>query len=280
LKTSDIKKVLLRAARLENAENNKGANSANSSKIEIDEDALDFLADAADGDARKALNALEIAILTSGENIKIDLKTARECVQKRSINYDKNSDAHYDIISAFIKSMRGSDPDAAVYYLARALYGGEDPKFLARRILICASEDVGNADPHALLVAEAASRAAEFIGMPECRINLAQAAIYVACAPKSNAVICAIDNALDDADKIKISGVPPHLRDRHYEGANELYKGFEYKYAHDFPGNYVEQRYLPDELKDKRYYFPTENGVEKKIKEKLEALKNIKNNKN
>jgi putative ATPase len=253
LETSDVKKILIRAASAEN--------------INIEETALDFLADASDGDARKALNALEIAALSSSEK-KIDLNAARESIQKRAINYDKNSDYHYDIISAFIKSMRGSDPDAAVYYLARALYGGEDPKFLARRILICASEDVGNADPHALLVAEAASRAAEFIGMPECRINLAQAAIYVACAPKSNAVICAIDAALEDADKIKISGVPLWLRDSH----TDLYKDYKYKYAHDYPGNYVAQQYLPDELKNKKYYFPTENGVEKKIKERLKNL--------
>ena len=234
-------------------------------------DALEFLADIANGDARQALNALELAALTTEANggiIHIDLSVAEECIQKRSLNYDKNGDNHYDTISAFIKSMRGSDPDAALYYLARMLYAGEDPKFIARRIVIHASEDIGNADPHALQVAVAAAHATEFIGMPECRIILAQAATYIACAPKSNAAVVSISEAWTDVAQIPISGVPAYLRDSHSPVAA---KG--YLYAHDFPGNYVKQQYLPDELVGKRYYIPSDNGVEKKIKESLARLR-------
>lgn len=244
--------------------------------IDMQEKALDFIADVSSGDARVALNALELAVLTTqpDENnvIHIDMSVAEQCIQKRSLNYDKDGDNHYDTISAFIKSMRGSDPDAAVYYLAKMLYAGEDPKFIARRIVICASEDVGNADPRALLVAVAAAEATNFIGMPECRINLAQAAAYVACAPKSNASCVAIDTALEDVKHIQTSGVPNHLRDSHYPGASELGHGIGYKYAHDFPNNYVQQQYLPDELVGKSYY-TFQNGYETKLKAWFDKIK-------
>jgi putative ATPase len=239
--------------------------------ISADTDALEFLADIANGDARQALNALELAALTTEADagiIRIDLSVAEECIQKRALAYDKNGDNHYDTISAFIKSMRGSDPDAALYYLARMLYAGEDPKFVARRIMICASEDVGNADPHALQVAVAATHATEFVGMPECQIILAQAAAYIACAPKSNAAVVGISEAWNDVGAIPISGVPGYLRDSHSPVAS---KG--YLYAHDFPGNYVKQQYLPDELVGKRYYRPSDNGVEKRIKDSLARLR-------
>ena len=242
--------------------------------LHVAEDAFLFLADVANGDARTALNALELAALTTqpaaNGAINITLEEAAACIQKRAINYDKNGDMHYDTISAFIKSMRGSDPDAAVYYLARMLYAGEDPKFIARRILICAAEDVGNADPHALMLASAATQAVEFVGLPEGRIILAQAATYIACAPKSNAAITSIEAAMQDVQHVRIKGIPAHLQDTHYPGAAQLGKGQGYQYAHTFPGNYVPQQYLPDELAGKTYYHPTENGVEKKIKESLE----------
>ena len=243
----------------------------------LDSSAALFLANRANGDARTALNALELAILTTPKNelgdIHITLEVAEECIQKRALNYDKNGDNHYDTISAFIKSMRGSDPDAALYYLAKMLYAGEDPKFVARRIVICASEDVGNADPHALQVAVAAAQATDFIGMPECRIMLAQAVTYVSCAPKSNASYLGINRAFEDVAKIQIKTVPPHLKDSSYSGANVLGKVSEYKYAHDYPGHYVRQQYLPDELLGTIYYEPTENGVEKKISENLRRLR-------
>ncbi len=245
--------------------------------IEISGEAIDFLADISNGDARTALNAIELAALTTAPSdtgkIVIDLAVAEQCIQRRALNYDKNGDNHYDTISAFIKSMRGSDPDAAVYYLARMLYAGEDPKFIARRIMICASEDVGNADPHALLVATAAAEATNLIGMPECRIMLSQAAIYVACAPKSNASYMAVDMALADVANVHIGGIPPHLKNANFKGEKELGHGVGYKYAHSYEGNYVKQQYLPDELLDKTYYSPTENGVEKKIKEGIERRK-------
>ncbi len=271
LEALDIKNLLLKAIN----NNEKGYGLLN---IEIDDETLDFISDVSNGDARAALNALEIAVLTTtpDENniIKIDLKIAEDCVQKRAINYDKTSDNHYDTISAFIKSMRGSDPDAALYYLGRMIYAGEDPMFIARRIVICASEDVGNADPHALLVATAAAQATQLIGLPECQIVLAQAVTYIACAPKSNAAVVGITDAIHDVEHIRISGIPFHLRDRSYPGAKELYKNNEkYKYAHDYPGNYVKQQYLPDELVGKIYYNPSENGVEKKIKESLLKLR-------
>jgi putative ATPase len=236
--------------------------------IEAHEDALHFLADMANGDARAALNALELAAITteadSAGRVEITLEVAAACIQKRTLFYDKDGDNHYDTISAFIKSMRGSDPDAAVYYLARMLYAGEDPRFIARRIVIHAAEDVGNADPHALQVAVAAAQAVQMIGMPESKIILSQAAIYIACAPKSNAACTAIFSALDDIEKGGIKSLPPHLKDS---------RGTGYKYPHDFPGNYVPQDYLPEEMHNKVYYLPTENGVEKKIKDSLKALR-------
>lgn len=243
---------------------------------EVTEDALDFLADQANGDARAALNAIELAALTTEPEdgiIRIDLQVAQECIQKRALNYDKTGDNHYDTISAFIKSMRGSDPDAALYYLGRMIYAGEDPKFIARRIVICASEDVGNADPHALQVAVAASQATQFIGLPECQIILAQAVTYIACAPKSNSAVIGITAAMKDVAEVQISGIPRHLKDSHYPGAKKLKSGEGYKYAHDYPGHYIPQQYLPDELKDKVYYQPSDNGVEKKIKESLARLR-------
>ncbi|MBQ7265812.1 MAG: replication-associated recombination protein A [Firmicutes bacterium] len=249
-------------------------------KADITEDAKSFLADISSGDARVALNAIELAVLTTQRAtdgyIHIDLDTMEECVQKRALNYDKDGDNHYDTISAFIKSMRGSDPDAAVYYMARMLYAGEDPKFIARRIMICASEDVGNADPNALLVANAAMNAVINIGLPECRINLAQAAIYTACAPKSNAVITAIDEAFEDVKHQKVT-LPNFLRDAHYPGAKELGHGKGYIYPHDYEGNYYPTDYLPQELKGRKYYRPTTNGKEKEISEKLKTLETIKN---
>lgn len=247
--------------------------------IKIDDDALDFIANVSNGDARIALNAIELAGLTTDKNddgfIHINLKIAEQCIQKRAINYDKNGDNHYDTISAFIKSMRGSDPDAAVYYLAKMLYAGEDPKFIARRIIICASEDVGNADPRALQVAVSAFQATEMIGMPECRIILSQAVCYVASAPKSNASYMAINDAINDVKNIQISTIPPYLKDAHYNGANKLGNGLGYKYAHDYKKNYVKQQYLPDEIKHKTYYNPTDNGYEKNIKHWLDFLKNL-----
>ena len=205
--------------------------------------------------------------------IHIPLDVAQECIQKRALQYEKDGDNHYDTISAFIKSMRGSDPDAALYYLAKMIYAGEDPKFIARRIVICASEDVGNADPHALQVAMAAAQAVQFVGMPEGRIPLAQAVTYVASAPKSNAAYMGVEKALQDVRNIKIKSVPNHLKDTHYRGAKDLGHGTGYLYAHDFPGHYVKQQYLPDELVGKVYYEPTENGVEKRIGAYLRHLK-------
>lgn len=241
------------------------------------EEAYDFLSDRANGDARAALNAIELAALTTppdeNERIIIDLDTAAACIQKRVLHYERDGDNHYDTISAFIKSMRGSDPDAAVYYLARMLYAGEDPKFIARRIVICASEDVGNADPHALMVAVAAAQAVDFIGMPEGKIILSQAVTYIACAPKSNAATNAIFSAWEDVGKIQIKTLPPYLKDASYSGAAELNRGSGYKYAHEYPGHYVEQQYLPDEVADRVYYNPSENGVEKKIRESLKKLR-------
>ena len=269
LEDKDIKKLLQRA--LTDVEKGMGAYHA-----EMDEDAMNFLANTANGDARTALNALELAVLTTDPvdgKIHITLEVAEECIQKRALNYDKDGDNHYDTISAFIKSMRGSDPDAALYYLAKMIYAGEDPKFIARRVVICASEDVGNADPHALQVAVAAMEAVNFIGMPEGRIPLAQAVSYVACAPKSNAAYLGIDKALSDVRNIRIKTVPPHLKDAHYSGSKELGHGIGYKYAHDYPNHYVEQQYLPDELLGTVYYAPTENGVERRIKEYLRRLK-------
>lgn len=245
---------------------------------EITEEAVSFIAEMAGGDARAALNAVELGVMTTepGEDgkIVIDLNVAQECIQRKALNYDKNGDNHYDVISAFIKSMRGTDPDAAVFYLARMFDAGEDPKFIARRIMICASEDVGNADPQALQVAVAASLAVERVGLPEGRIILSQAASYVASAPKSNACIMAIDKAQEMVKRADTGQVPPYLRDAHYGGARDLGHGIGYRYAHDYPEHYVKQQYLPDAIRDERFYIPTENGYEKKIKMHLEHLRN------
>ena len=245
-------------------------------KAKIDPDALDFLAEISGGDARMAPNAIELGVLTTQRSedgiIHITQEVATECIQKRVVRYDKSGDNHYDTISAFIKSMRGSDPDAAVYYLARMLYAGEDIKFIARRIMICASEDVSNADPMALVVATSAAQAVERIGMPEARIILAQAVTYVASAPKSNSAITAIDEAMESVRNEKISGIPTHLQDAHYKSASKLGHGVGYQYAHAFPNHYVEQQYLPDELVGRSFYRPTKNGYEKTIQEYFKKI--------
>ena len=243
----------------------------------IEEDALDFLADISGGDARHALNAIELGIMSTGRGqdgrIHITLDVAQECIQKRAARYDKSGDNHYDTISAFIKSMRGSDPDAAVYYLARMLYAGESVAFVARRIMICAAEDVGNADPQALVVATNASLAVERIGMPEAQIILAQAAAYVASAPKSNAASAGIFAAMEEVGRTGNLPIPTHLQDAHYKGAAKLGRGTGYKYAHDYPNNYVKQQYLPYELDGKEFYKPSGNGYEAKIREHMRRIK-------
>ncbi|MDE7326479.1 MAG: replication-associated recombination protein A [Lachnospiraceae bacterium] len=242
----------------------------------LEEEAADFLADAANGDARAALNALELGVLTTKRGvdgkIHITLPVAAECIQKRTLKYDKKGDNHYDTISAFIKSMRGSDPDAAIYYLARMLCAGEEVAFIARRIMICAAEDVSNADPNALVVATAAAQAVERLGMPEGRIVLAQAAAYVACAPKSNSAIMAVDAAMQLVEQDQTPPVPPHLQDSHYPGAARLSRGIGYKYAHEYENHYVEQQYLPDIYKDRKFYFPSDNGYEREIKEYFKKI--------
>ena len=259
----DIKKLLLRAV----TDTKKGLGSY---QAVLEEDALEFLADISGGDARAALNALELGVLTTARGgdgkIHIDLETASECIQKRVVRYDKTGDQHYDTISAFIKSMRGSDPDAAIYYLAKMLYAGEDIRFISRRIMICAAEDVGMADPQALVVASAAAQAVERIGMPEAQIILAEAVSYVACAPKSNASYMALNEAMESVRQKKTT-VPPHLQDAHYKGAAKLGHGLGYKYAHDYPNHYVDQQYLPAELEGERFYHPTENGYERQVRE-------------
>lgn len=270
LRQKDIASLLRRAL----ADEEKGLGSYHA---KMDEDALDFLSNTANGDARAALNALELAVLTTDPDddgmIHITLSVAEDCIQRRALQYDKGGDNHYDTISAFIKSMRGSDPDAALYYLAKMIYAGEDPKFIARRVVICAAEDVGNADPHALQVAISAMQAVNFIGMPEGRIPLAQAVTYVSCAPKSNAAYLGIDKALADVRNVQIKGVPPHLRDGHYSGSHDLGNAIGYKYAHDYPNHYVEQQYLPDELVGTVYYDMSNNGVERRMKEHMKRLK-------
>lgn len=237
---------------------------------------MDFLADISGGDARNALNAVELGILTTERGldgiIHITLDVASECIQKRVVRYDRAGDNHYDTISAFIKSMRGSDPDAAVYYLARMLYAGEDIKFIARRIMICAAEDVGNADPQALTVAVSAAQAVERIGMPEAEIILSQAVLYVATAPKSNSAVTAIAAARESVNQIRTT-VPRHLQDAHYKGSKNLGHGVGYKYAHDYPGHYVPQQYLPDEIKNARFYEPGALGYEKQIRERLSEIR-------
>ena len=246
-------------------------------KIKIDKRTLGFLAKSCEGDARRALNALEIGALTIPKSkegtINFTLEVATESIQKKAVLYDKDEDAHYDTISAFIKSMRGSDPDAAIYWMAKMLYAGEDPRFIARRIVICAAEDVGNADPLALVLANAALQVSEFVGMPEARIPLAQAAIYVACAPKSNASYLAIEKAYSDVESKRTQEVPTHLKDASYPGAETLGHGKGYKYAHQYKDHYVEQKYTRRAAK---YYEPTEIGHEAKIKERLQKLKDKK----
>lgn len=270
LEKEDIKTLLHRA--LEDMGKGMGAYRA-----VADEEALEFLADVSNGDARSALNAIELGILTTERSadglIHITLDVASECIQKRVLKYDKNGDSHYDNISAFIKSMRGSDPDAAVYYLAKMLYAGEDVTFIARRMMICASEDVGNADPNALTVAVSAAQAVERLGMPEARIVLAQAVTYVASAPKSNAAYLAVDKALSVVRESRTAPVPTYLCDAHYKGAGKLGRGIGYKYAHDYPNHYVEQQYLPDAYKDMTFYEPTENGYEQTIREYFKKIK-------
>ena len=243
---------------------------------EIEADALQFLADMAGGDARLALNAVELAVLTTKRSvdgmIHLTLEVVSECIQKRVVRYDKDGDNHYDTISAFIKSMRGSDPDAAVYYLAKMLYAGEDIRFIARSIMICASEDVGNADPMALTVAVSAAQAVERIGMPEAQIILSQAVLYVASAPKSNAAVMAISKAMESV-QTKRTSVPAHLQDAHYGGHENLGHGVGYRYAHDYPNHYVKQQYLPDEIKGSVFYHPGDLGKEKEIKEWLQYIR-------
>lgn len=243
----------------------------------LEPDAEDFLADISNGDARAALTAIELGVLTTERSedgkIHITLDVAQECIQKRVVRYDKMGDQHYDTISAFIKSIRGSDPDAAVYYLARMLYAGEDIRFIARRMMISASEDVGNADPNALNVAVSAALAVERIGMPEARIILAQVATYLASAPKSNASYLAVDRATECMKQTMTAPVPVHLQDAHYKGSKKLGHGLGYLYAHNYPNHYVEQQYLPDALKDEVFYEPTEIGYEKQIKEHLQFLR-------
>lgn len=242
----------------------------------ITDEARDFIADVAGGDARTALNAIELAALTTDPGpdgqIHIDLDVAQDCIQKRAVHYDRQGDQHYDTISAFIKSMRGSDPDAAVYYLAKMLAAGEDITFIARRIMICAAEDVGNADPNAIVVATAASLACERIGLPESQLILSQAAIYVACAPKSNACTEAIFAAKRSVGETKTT-VPAHLQDAHYRGHEALGHGVGYKYAHDYPNHYVRQQYLPDEIKDAKFYEPTDIGYERTIRDYFRKIK-------
>jgi len=242
--------------------------------VQADNKALEFLAEISDGDARRALSALEVGILTTPKNergeVVFTLEVAQESIQKKQVQYDGDGDVHYDTASAFIKSMRGSDPDAALYWMAKMIYAGEDPRFIARRIVICAAEDVGNADPNALIVANAALQVAEFVGLPEARIPLAQAVTYVACAPKSNAAYLAIDKALEDVKTKKAGNVPSHLRDASYKGAKKLGHGQGYEYAHDHPEHYVVQEYMPFKAV---YYEPTEQGYEQKIRERLQRLR-------
>ncbi|MDO4303385.1 MAG: replication-associated recombination protein A [Bacillota bacterium] len=266
----DIKQLLKRAV----YDMEKGMGSYDAV---LDEDAMEFLADISGGDARCALNAIELGIMTTQRSedgkIHITLEVAQECIQKRAVRYDKSGDNHYDTISAFIKSMRGSDPDAAVYYLARMLYAGESVTFIARRIMIHAAEDVGMADPQALQVAVNASLAVERVGMPEAQIILAQAAMYVACAPKSNACVKAIGEAMKTVEETGNLPIPAHLQDAHYKGAAKLGHGEGYLYAHDYPNNYVKQQYLPYELNGREFYRPSGNGYEVKVKEHMKRIR-------
>lgn len=271
LEREDVKELVLRAVQDEK----KGMGSYH---VVIDDDAADFLADVSGGDARAALNAVELGVLTTERNpadglIHFTLEVAQECIQKRAVRYDKDGDNHYDTISAFIKSMRGSDPDAAVYYLARMLYAGEDIKFIARRIMICAAEDVGNADPQALTVAVSAAQAVERIGMPEAQIILSQAVLYVATAPKSNSAVNAVFSAMDAVKNQRSMPVPVHLQDSHYGGSAKMGHGVGYKYAHNYPNHYVKQQYLPDGMEGQIFYLPSDNGYEQKIGEHMRFLR-------
>lgn len=270
LSEEEIRELILRA--VYDRERGMGAYDA-----VIDEDACAFLAQMAGGDARHALNAVELGVTTTQRGadgkIHLTLDVAQECIQKRTVLYDKNGDNHYDTVSAFIKSMRGSDPDAAVYYLAKMLYAGESVTFIARRMMICASEDVGNADPMALTVAVSAAQAVERVGMPESQIILAHAAAYIACAPKSNAAVCAIDEAMRTVKETGNLPVPAHLQDAHYKGAAKLGHGLDYKYAHNYPNNYVQQQYLPYELSGREFYRPSGNGYEVKIREHMQRIR-------
>jgi putative ATPase len=234
--------------------------------VTMEDDALDFLAEISDGDARRALQALEVGVLSSQAPVHFTLSVAQDSIQRKALDYDPTGDTHYDVASVFIKSMRGSDPDAAIYWLARMLESGEDPRFIARRVVICASEDVGNADPQALVVAVAALQSSEFVGLPECQLPLAQAVIYIACAPKSNAATVAIGAAREDVRKGRTLQVPKHLRDAHYRGAEDFGHGQEYKYSHDYEGGVVEQEYLPEV---RRYYEPTDRGYEAVLRQRL-----------
>ena len=267
LRESDLKEIAIKALK----DHERGFGKLN---VNITDEALKHLIESSSGDSRRVLNGLELAVLTTQPDaegvINVDLSVAEESIQKRAVVYDSSDDSHYDTISAFIKSMRGSDPDAALFWLAKMIYAGEDPRFIARRILICASEDVGNADPHALLVANAALNAVEFVGMPEAKIPLAQAVIYIACAPKSNSAITSIGKAIADIEKGVSTVVPRHLRDASYSSAKKLGHQVDYKYPHDYEGHYVKQRYM---LHDAKYYDPSDEGYEKKIKERLEFLK-------
>ncbi|MBQ5951875.1 MAG: replication-associated recombination protein A [Lachnospiraceae bacterium] len=268
LENAEIEELLRRA--VTDAERGLG-----SLKLSLDDDACAFLAEVAGGDARLALNAIELAAMTTERSedgiIHVTLAVAEECIQRRAVRYDKDGDQHYDTISAFIKSMRGSDPDAAVFYLARMLAAGEDIRFIARRIMICAAEDVGMADPQALVVATAAAQAVERIGMPESQLILSEAVTYVATAPKSNATTNAVYAAMDQVGRKRVT-IPPYLQDAHYGGHEKLGRGIGYKYAHDFPGHWVDQQYLPDEVKDERFLILGENGYEKQAAEHMKRL--------
>lgn len=269
LDQEDLKKIIFKA--LEEKERGLG-----SYQVKIDNDALAHLTDMSGGDARIALNALELAVTTTTPGPDgfryINLQVAEQSIQRRAVKYDKSGDYHYDVVSAFIKSMRGSDPDATLHWMARMLDAGEDPEFIMRRIIICAAEDVGLADPQALTYAVSASQALAYVGLPEARLSMASAALYVACAPKSNAVIKGIDAALQDVKNRATGEVPIHLRDAHYQGAKKLGHGASYLYPQSYPENYVPQQYLPEELKETKYYHPTENGIEKNILARLKKL--------
>ena len=270
LSTENIKQLILRA--VNDKEKGMGAFNAR-----IDDDAADFLAEISNGDARTALNAIELGILTTDKSedgtIHITMEVAEQCIQKRAIRYDKSGDNHYDTVSAFIKSMRGSDPDAALYYLAKMLYAGESVEFIARRIMISAAEDVGMADPNALTVAVSAANAVHQIGMPEAKIILAEAVVYMATAPKSNASYMGLEKAMSAVQNTKISRIPVHLMDAHYKGAAKLGHGDGYKYAHDYENHYVNQQYLPDELVNEVFYNPGDLGYEVKVKEHFKKIK-------